>query len=109
MTCVYHLSRPREEAEKLAGHPVEGEFFRDADREQMLARVKRTAKTCLIFKVYGATRQCATAESRRAAIESAFRAAKPRDAVVIGMFPKLKEQVQENCRLVREAILRQIS
>ena len=107
MTCVYHLTRSPEEAAKLAGHAVEGEFFRDADREEMLARVSRTPKTCLIFKVYGATRQCATAPSRRAAIEFTFRAAKPSDAVVIGMFPKRQEQVRENCRLVREAIARQ--
>ena len=104
MTCVYHLTRNAEEAAKLAGHAVQGEFFRDADREEMLARVRRTSKTCLIFKVYAATRQCATADSRRAAIELAFREAKPRDAVVIGMFPKRQEQVRENCRLVREAI-----
>ena len=107
MTCVYNLSRGAEEAAKVAGHAVEGEFFRDGDREQMLARVSRTSKTCLIFKVYGATRQCATPESRRAAIGLALRAAKPRDAVVIGMFPKHQEQVRENCRLVREAIARQ--
>jgi len=104
MTCVYHLTRSPEEASRLAGRAVQGEFFRDADREEMLARVKRTSKTCLIFKVYGATRHCATAESRRAAIQLAFRWAKPADALVIGMFPKKQEQVRENCRLVREAI-----
>lgn len=103
MTCVYNLSRTREEASKLAGRPVEGEYFHDADRERMLERVRKTSKQCLIFKVYGATRQCATAGSRRAAVELAFRYAKPSDAVVIGMFPKRSEQVAENCRLVREA------
>jgi hypothetical protein len=107
MTCVYHLTRSAEEAARLAGHAVQGEFFRDADREEMLARVRQTSKTCLIFKVYGATRQCATADTRRAAIDLVFRQAKPHDAVVIGMFPKRQEQVRENCRLVREAIARQ--
>ncbi len=104
MTCVYNLSRSAGEAARLAGHAVRGEYFRDADRELMLERVRRVSKPCLIFKVYGATRQCATADLRRAAIELAFRAAKPGDAVVVGMFPKHREQVQENCRLVREAI-----
>ena len=60
MTCVYNISRTPEEAAKVAGHEVKGEFFWDADREKMLARVSRTKKTCLIFKVYGATRQCAS-------------------------------------------------
>jgi general stress protein YciG len=103
MTCLYNLSRTEEEAARVAGHAVKGEFFHDADREVMLARVKKTSKQCLIFKVYGATRQCATAETRRAAMELAFRYAKPSDAVVIGMFPKHTEQVRENCGLVMEA------
>lgn len=33
----------------------------------------------------------------------ALRYAKPTDAVVIGMFPKYQEQVQENCRLLIQA------
>jgi hypothetical protein len=107
MTCVYNPTRTPEEAAKVAGHEVKGEFFWDADREKMLARVSRTAKTCLIFKVYGATRQCGSPESRRAAIDLAFKFAKPQDAVVIGMFPKQQEQVKENCRLVAQAIARQ--
>ena len=109
MTCVYNISRTPEEAAKVAGHEVKGEFFWDADREKMLARVSRTKKTCLIFKVYGATRQCASPESRQAAIDLAFRFAKPQDAVVIGMFPKYQEQVKENCRLVAQAIARRTS
>jgi len=40
----------------------------------------------------------------RAALGLAFKYAKPGDAVVIGMFPKRREQVRENCRLVAEAI-----
>jgi hypothetical protein len=102
MTCVYNLGRTPEEASKLAGHPVRNNFFWDPDREKMLAKISRTSKTCLIFKVYGASRQCATPASRRAALELVFRYAKPGDPVVIGMFPKYQEQVGENCRLVIE-------
>ena len=106
MTCAYNPTRTPEAAAKIAGRVVKGEFFWDADREQMLQRVSRTSKTCLIFKVYGASRKCATPESRRAAIDLAFQYAKPRDAVVIGMFSKYQEQVKENCRLVSQAIAR---
>jgi len=100
MTCVYNLGRTREEAERLAGKPVPGELFWDADREKMLARVKSTSRTCLIFKIYGATRQCAAPAARKAAVDLAFAYAKPGDAVVVGMFPKYSDQVRENCRLV---------
>jgi len=103
MTCVYNLSRTAEQAAVLAGRPVKGEYFHHPDREKMLERVRKTAKPCLIFKVYAATRHCATPETRRAAIDLAFRYAKPGDAVVIGMFPKYQEQIVENCRLVIEA------
>lgn len=106
MTCLYNLSRTPQEAARAAGREVQGEFFHDADREEMLKRVAATKKPCLIFKVYGATRQCATAEARRAAVELAFRYAKPTDALVIGMFPKHSEQVEENCRLVLGAAQR---
>ena len=104
MTCVYNLSRPRQEAEQLAGRTVQEEFFWDPDREKMLARVRQTAKPCLIFKVYAASRKCGSAEDMLAALRLALRYAKPSDAVVIGMFPKRTEQVRENCRLIMEAI-----
>ena len=64
MTCVYNLSRTPQEAAKVAGRPVKGEYFHDPDREMMLQRVSKTAKPCLIFKVYAATRHAATPAAR---------------------------------------------
>ena len=104
MTCVYNLSRTTEEAERVAGRKVQGEFFWDPDREKMLARVRQTSKPCLIFKVYGASRKCGSPEQMLGALRLVFRYAKPSDSVVIGMFPKYQEQVRENCRLVMEAL-----
>jgi hypothetical protein len=104
MACVYNLSRTREEAQRLAGRAITDEFFWDPDREQMLGRVRRTSKPCLIFKVYGASRKCGSPEEMLGALRLVFRYAKPSDCVVIGMFPKYSEQVRENCRLVSEAL-----
>ena len=56
MTSIYNLSRPREEAAKLAGKAVDGELFWDPDREAMLRRVRQASKPCFIFKVYAAGR-----------------------------------------------------
>ena len=103
MTCLYNLSRTPEEVEKLAGRPVLGEFFWDPDMGKMLERVRQTAKPCLIFKVYAASRKCESAEQMLAALRLAASYAKPTDCFVIGMYPKQKEQVRENCRLVIEA------
>jgi hypothetical protein len=106
MTCLYNLSRTREDASRIAGKQVADELFWDADREEMLNRVRGTSKPCLIFKVYAATRKCGSPEQMLDAMKLVFRYAKPTDAVVIGMFPKYKEQVDENRRLLIEAIRR---
>ena len=103
MTCLYNLPRPMAEVQRLNGGPFEGEFFWDPDRERMLERVRKTKKTCLVFKVYGATRKCESPATMLESLRQVFRFAKPDDAVVIGMFPKYKDQVRENCRLVAEA------
>lgn len=104
MTCVYNISRTKEEQEQMAGRKLEGQLFWDPDREKMLARVRQTAKPCLIFKVYGAGRKCGSPAEMLDALRLVFRYAKPTDAVVLGMFPKEKEQVTEDCRLFREAL-----
>lgn len=104
MTCVYNLSRTRAEQEKLVSRHLDEELFWDPDREQMLARVRRTSKPCLIFKVFGASRNCGSAAQMLDALRVVARYAKPVDAIVIGMFPKYKEQVNENCRLVMQAL-----
>jgi hypothetical protein len=103
MTCLYNLSRSREEASRLAGRKIDDEFFWEPDRAEMLKRVRQTKKPCFIFKVYGAGRRCTSAADMRAALRQVFDYAKPSDCVVIGMFPKRSEQVRENCALVREA------
>ncbi len=104
MTCVYNLSRTREERAALAGGKLGDELFWDPDREKMLTRVRQTKKPCLIFKVYGASRKCGSPEQMLEALRLACRYAKPTDAIVIGMFPKYKEQVNENCRLLMQAL-----
>ena len=104
MTCLYNLSRTPREASELARSPIQGELFWDPDREKMLARVRQTTRPCLIFKVYGAGRQCGSVEQMLAALRVAAVHAKPTDCFVIGMFPKYKEQVRENCRLVSESL-----
>jgi len=103
MTSVYNISRSRQQMEGLAGRKLDEALFWDPDREKMLARVRQTTKPCLIFKVYGATRKCGSAEQMLDALRLVARYAKPIDAVVIGMFPKHKEQVNENCRLMMQA------
>lgn len=102
MTCLYNLSRTGEEAARIAGRVVEGEFFHEPDRAAMLERVRKTKRQCLIFKVYGAGRRCRSEADMRAALRQVFDSAKPQDSVVVGMFPKNADQIAQNCRLVME-------
>jgi len=103
MTCVYNLSRPQEEKNRLAGGKAPRELFWDPDRVEMLKRVRQTSRQCLIFKVYGASRLCNSRQQMLDALKLVFQYAKPDDPVVIGMFPKYKDQATENAQLLREA------
>jgi len=104
MACIYNLSRPRAEADRLAGGRAPEELFWDPDRVEMLKRVQKTSKQCLVFKVYGAARHCDSRQRMLDAWKLVTRYAKPNDAFVVGMFPKYKEQVNENCELMVEAM-----
>jgi hypothetical protein len=107
MTCVYNISRSAREKKRLVGGEPPAELFWDPDRVEMLKRVHQTSKQCLIFKIYGASRHCDSRETMLSALKLTFHYAKPNDVVVIGMFPKYKEQVRENCQLMSEAIREQ--
>jgi hypothetical protein len=104
MTCLYNLTRPKEEVAKLSPSYTSGEFFHDPDRARMLQRVRQARTQCLIFKIYGATRKCGSESQMREAVGEALAAAKPQDCIVIGMFPKHSDQVTQNVRLVRDSI-----
>jgi hypothetical protein len=96
MTCLYNLSRTREEAVQVAGRVVAGEYFHEPDREAMLQRVRKTSRQCLIFKVYGAGRRCGSLEDKKAALRQVRESAKPSDCIVIGMYQRKSDQVAEN-------------
>ena len=88
----------------LVGNVFQCERFDHEDRFKILKRVRRTAKTCLVFKVLGAGRLCASPGEVRTAFATVLAAIKPRDAIVVGMFPKYRDQVAENCAFVREVL-----
>jgi hypothetical protein len=56
------------------------------------------------FKILGAGRRCESSETVKAAFKETFDNIKPIDAVVVGMFPKNKDQVYENVMLVNELL-----
>jgi len=104
MACMYNLSvKPRESA-IVSGGKHQKEQFDHGDADKMLARIRATDKTCLAFKVLGASRLCQRPEDVRAAFERVLTEIKPDDAMVVGMFPKYRDEIEENTRFVREIL-----
>ncbi len=103
MTCFYRVSRTAEEARALMGgeRPL-GETFLEKDPLRMTAMIQKTKKPCLGFKIIGAGRIGATRENIAGAMKFAFNSIKANDAVIVGMWPKFKDEITENCEIVRQ-------
>jgi hypothetical protein len=102
MTCLYRVTRTAEEARKELGQAPLGETFLERDPERMCEVIRKTPKTCFAFKLLGAGRSVNRSEQLEAAFRFALTHIKPRDAVIVGMFPKFKNEIQENVELVRK-------
>jgi hypothetical protein len=108
MTCFYNVSRTVEETRAvLGGEAPLGEAFLEKDPERMTRFVRQTAKPCLGFKVLGAGHRT----RRKGEVEQSFRYAysriKPGDAIIVGMFPRYRDEIAENAELARAALARE--
>ena len=102
MACLYYLTRPKEEFEKMLGEPPLGEIYLLSDREKMLKTVRAASKPCLIYKLLAAGRMVGSPRSVRDAFQHVLGKIKPTDAVIIGMWLRFGDQVAQNAALVRE-------
>ena len=104
MACFYNINRkPRQSALVSPEAPVLQEEFLPGDPPRMCAVIRQTAKMCLAFKILGACRLCTTQDEVAAAFRFAFSNIKPKDAVVVGMFPKDLDQIALNVQYTRAA------
>ena len=104
MASFYNLSRkPRESVLVDGSSAAPAEEFLAEDPPRMCRVIRQTDKTCLAFKVLGASRLCGTQAEVAQALQFAFANIKPQDAVVVGMFPKDLDQVTLNVRYARAA------
>lgn len=106
MLSVYNLSKIDRVSSDISGKPNTGEPFDDMDRAIAFKTIKAINKPFLVFKVLGAGRKCQSTETVEAALTETFQNIKSSDMVVVGMFPKVKDQVYENVKIV-EKILNQ--
>ncbi len=102
MTCFHQLSRPKEELKTMLGEmPIGKVVFLEGDPGRMCRVIRSTRKTCLAYKILGAGRSAETAADLEQSFRFAFRNIKPQDAVIVGMYPRFKDEVRENADLVR--------
>lgn len=105
MCCLYYLTRPAEEFKKLmAGEVPLGEVYLPSDPPKMFKVIQATRKPCLAYKVLAAGRRVENPAQVSEAFKNAFRNIKPTDAIIVGMFQQLNDQVTENASLVRSLL-----
>jgi len=103
-TCMYWVTRRHADVRaKLDDAPL-GELYFERDPERMCAMVRQTKKPCFAFKLLAAGRRISNPRQ----VEEAFRFAldhiKPTDAVIVGTFPKFKNEMAENAAIVRRVL-----
>ncbi len=103
-TCLYRVSRSREETRAEFREAPLGETFMEKDPERMCKMIRQTRKPCLAFKVFGAGRNISSPAVVEGAFRFAFENIKPGDAVIIGMFPRFSDEVRENTAVVRKIL-----
>lgn len=105
MTCFYQVSRTREEARALMnGEAPLGETYLERDPERMTAVIRQVSKPCLAFKILGAGRAGFSTEQVERAVRFALANIKPTDAVIMGMYPRFKDEPRENAEIVRRVL-----
>jgi hypothetical protein len=102
MSCCYNLTRDPEEVRAKLGDVTVDEMFLRNDPAKMLARVREVKRPCLAFKILAAGRVCQTKATVEKAFQFAYANIKPTDAVIVGMFPVLHDEVREDAEFARK-------
>ena len=107
MTSLYRAEKTREEIlEILPEVPHDGaggrELYLPSELPRMCDVISKTSKTCLAFKVFAGGRTCSTPEQVSEVFEYVLGHIKPKDAVVVGMYPRFADQIKENADLVKK-------
>ena len=102
MACFYRLTRTPQELEKELGGPVPlwGSFL-PGDPAKMCEAIRAAKRPCLAFKILAGGRRAERPEDTASAFEFAFRNLRRTDAVIVGMFPRFRDEAAEDAALVR--------
>lgn len=101
MTCFYRVTRTPEEIQAELKEAPLGELFLASDPPRMCEVIRQVNRPCLGFKILAAGRKCNRPEEVAGAFQFAFQNIKSTDAVIVGMFPRFRNEPAENAALVR--------
>jgi hypothetical protein len=104
--CAYNRTRSPEEIRRILGVvPVPAnEVYLETDPAHAYDVARKTPKTCFLFKILAAGRVARTPDGVDKAFKEALTSIKPQDCIVVGMFPRFKDEVKENCDRVRRIL-----
>ena len=104
--CAYNRTRTPEEIRQLLGVlPVPAsELYLETDPPRAYEVARKTPKTCFLFKVLAAGRSTQSPEDVDKAFKLAFDSIKPQDCIIVGMYPRFRDEVKENCDRVRRML-----
>jgi len=105
MTCFYQQSRTREDLQKALGEMPVGETYLEKDPERMCKMIRQTKKTCLAFKILAAGRLISSPKQVDERIQYALQNIKPKDAVIMGMYPRFRDEVRDNADTFRRLLV----
>jgi hypothetical protein len=103
--CVYNRTRTAEEWRSvLNGEMLEmaNDIYLQSDPPRMYKVMRQTTKPCFAFKILAAGR--IPDRGIEQAFRTAFESIKPTDAVYVGMFPRVKDEVRENASIVHRIL-----
>ena len=101
MTCVYRRNRLPAEVRAEYGEAIVGEPYFEKDPERMCKMIRQTKRTCFAFKILAAGRNIKTKQAVDQAFRFMFENIKPKDCVIVGMYPRFKDEITENAELTR--------
>jgi hypothetical protein len=99
MTCFHEIRRDQDKVQAGLGDLPVDELYLQGDPARMAAVVRKISRPCLAFKILAAGRACTNRESLDKAFAFAFSNIKKTDAVIVGMFPILTDEIAEDAAL----------
>lgn len=101
MTCFYNVLRDKAQVKTSLGDATVDEMYLQQDPARMTAVVRQVKRPCLGFKILAAGRMCVNRPSIQRAFNFAYSNIKKTDAVIVGMFPILTDEIAEDAEIAR--------